>query len=113
MNHVYLSRRNLLSLLNKMDRTLNGDTSNCTIIKYKNDGDPCQQTMDTLIVTGVEDDVFYANRPAGIMHEKDDPSSMDPQDKVRPHTTGLGIHDPLDMQPDPKWRKKLLDKLNR
>lgn len=60
--HVYLSRRNLLSLLAKLDGAPWG--SNCTIFS-DDDTDGLR-----LMVTAEEDDVHYRNRPfgPGIMH---------------------------------------------
>ena len=46
MKQVYLTRRNLLTLLSKLDRTKAGDPSECTII----------------------------DREAGAVHSKDDPN---------------------------------------
>ena len=53
---VFLSRRNLLTLLYKLDAVKRGEESACTIVKYRNDV-PFQfrQTMDSIAVIGVED----------------------------------------------------------
>lgn len=69
---IYLSRRNLLTLLSKLDRQRDGETTACTVIKFRNEKDPFTQSMDSIAVTAVEDDVYYANRNAGPMHPNDE-----------------------------------------
>lgn len=53
---VYLSRRNIQSLLNKLDRVKTGDFSNVTLIKCDNQHAKYPQTMEACRVTGVEKD---------------------------------------------------------
>ena len=74
MEQLFLSRRNLQTLLNKLDRVAGGDSSECSLLKYKNPDDPFVQTIDEVKVTAVEDDVYYTTRPAGIVHPADDPN---------------------------------------
>lgn len=69
---IYLSRRNLLMLLSKLDRAANGEVTACTVIKHRNEADPYVQTMDAIAVTAVEDDEYYAGRNAGPMHPSDE-----------------------------------------
>ncbi len=69
---IFLSRRNLLTLLSKLDRAAAGEVTACTVIKHRNESDPFVQTMDSIAVTAVEDDEFYANRNAGPMHPNDE-----------------------------------------
>ena len=72
---VYLSRRNLLALLSKLDRQANGDETMCTIIKNKQPGQAAyNQTMEQIAVIAVEDDEYYGaqNRPAGEIHPADE-----------------------------------------
>jgi hypothetical protein len=71
---VFLSRRNLLTLLSKLDRKEKGDQTACTLIKHQVPGDKYQQSMRAIIVTAVEDDDYYGNRNPGIVHPKDDPN---------------------------------------
>ena len=64
---VFLTRRNLLALLAKLDR----EGSQCTIIK----GDTLHPThpvtgVDEVWVTAVEDDVYYTDREPGVMYEE-------------------------------------------
>ncbi len=74
MGHcVYLSRRNLLTLLNKLDRVAAGGTSFRTIVKYDNVHPVYPQSMDICSVTAVEDAEYYRERPAGRMLAKDEP----------------------------------------
>ena len=69
---LYLSRRNLLSLLSKLDRQEAGDETACAIIKYSNPADPYCNTIDQVVVTAVADEEFYANREPGAMHPLDE-----------------------------------------
>ena len=69
---LYLSRRNLLTLLSKLDRQAAGDATACAIIKYSNPTDPYCNTMDQVTVIAVPDDRFYTNRLPGAMHPLDE-----------------------------------------
>ena len=69
---LYLSRRNLLALLSKLDRLENGDETACAIIKSANPADPYCNTIDQVMVIAVPDDRFYANRSPGAMHPLDE-----------------------------------------
>jgi hypothetical protein len=68
MNRVYLTRRNLLTLLNKLDRP----ESRKTIIKYDDAHAEYPCTTPT-IVTAVEDSDYYTDRPPGDIFHKDQP----------------------------------------
>lgn len=76
MEKVYLSRRNLLSLLSKLDRKALGEQTTCTIIKYDTANDKYPQTMPKIAVTAVEDTQYYADREPGEVHPADDPSKL-------------------------------------
>jgi hypothetical protein len=69
---VYLTRRNLLTLLNKLDRVKDGDTSACTLIKQDlvHTKYPCTHVT---YVTAVEDKDYYADRSAGDVLPIDGP----------------------------------------
>jgi len=69
---LYLSRRNLLALLSKLDRQAAGDATACAIVKYSNPTDPYCNTIDQVTVVAVPDDEFYANRSPGAMHPADE-----------------------------------------
>ena len=71
-HQIYLSRRNLLALLSKLDRLEAGDETACAIVKYANPSDPYCNTIDQVVVTAVADDQFYANRQPGVMHPLDE-----------------------------------------
>lgn len=58
---ITLSRRNLLTLLSKLDRVAAGGVSACTLIKN-----------GSIMITAVEDEVAYASRPAGEIHPEDE-----------------------------------------
>lgn len=84
---LYLSRRNLLALLSKLDRAANGEETHCAIIKYKKEDAPTyQQTMNQIMVAAVEDDEYYEalNRPAGMMVDADEKNLCAP-------STGLDV----------------------
>jgi hypothetical protein len=70
---VYLSRRNLLTLLSKLDRKLKGEQTACTIIKQDNEHEEYSQSHDKIIVTAVEDSAYYIRRSAGSVLMVDDP----------------------------------------
>ena len=64
MNHIFLSRRNLLTLLNKLERP----ESRKTIIKCDTAHKKYPCTTPT-IVTAVEDSDYYTDRgPGDVMH---------------------------------------------
>lgn len=71
---VYLSRRNLLALLSKLDRDSAGDASYCSIMKYKNAVPQYQQTMTEVMISAVEDDEYYGalERSPGEIHPNDE-----------------------------------------
>lgn len=66
MNTVYLSRKNLLDLLAKLDGVKEGFPSNCTIVKHdvKHPKYPCS---DDTIITAVEDEEYYTHRNPGFV----------------------------------------------
>lgn len=72
---VYLSRRNLLSLLSKLDRLSAGEETACTLIKHDNSHPKYPQTMASIRVQAVEDADYYTDRCAGDVHPLDDPDT--------------------------------------
>ena len=70
MEKVYLSRRNLFTLISKLDRKKAGDKTFCTIIKSDNQHPKYPQSMDNIAVIAIEDEEYYDRIP-GEMHEKD------------------------------------------
>lgn len=71
---IYLSRRNLVALLSKLDRVAAGEHSECALIKHKGNGAEYQQTMKKVMVIAVDDEEYYEsqNRSAGEMHPADE-----------------------------------------
>jgi hypothetical protein len=70
---IYLSRRNLLTLLSKLDRFEQGQETRCAIVKYANPLDPYCNTIDEVMVIAVPDEKFYTQRAPGVMHPLDEP----------------------------------------
>jgi hypothetical protein len=70
---VYLSRRNLLTLLSKLDRKKNGEETACTLLKTDNTHPKYPQSMKIIEVTAIEDDEYYAYRNPGEVHPADEP----------------------------------------
>ena len=76
METVYLSRRNLLTLLSKLDRRALGEETKCTLIKHQNVGAPFCQSMIEISVTAVEDTEYYTKRSPGEVLFEDTPPSL-------------------------------------
>lgn len=71
-NVLYLSKRNLLTLLSKLERYENGEETKCAIIKHANSLDPyCMNGMDSCMVIAIPDEKYYVNRTPGAVHERD------------------------------------------
>lgn len=73
MEQVFLSRRNLLTLLSKLDRQKAGDLTACTLIKGDDLHPKYPQSMKQILVTAVEDEDYYVDRPYGYVHPLDTP----------------------------------------
>jgi hypothetical protein len=74
METLYLSKRNLLTLLNKLERAEQGEPTHCAIIKYRNTNDPFVNSMEAVLVVAVTDEELYNKRQAGAIHPADDPA---------------------------------------
>lgn len=72
-DRIYLSKRNLLTLLSKLERFEQGQETKCAIIKYSNPMDPYSNTVDDVMIIAIPDEKFYTNRTAGPVHELDVP----------------------------------------
>ena len=72
---VYLSRKNLLSLLGKLDGKKQGIPSTCTIVKYDNVHPKYPQSHEYIAVTALEDEEYYTDRAAGVVREGDLPGT--------------------------------------
>jgi len=70
---IYLSRRNLLTLLAKLDHKAAGGETECAIVKYRQPSPKFQQTMTALTVIAVSDEMYYKaqQRSAGEMPDLD------------------------------------------
>jgi hypothetical protein len=76
VEHVFLSRRNLLTLLAKLDRKAAGDASTlCTIIKHDDTHEKYPQSCPVIVVTAIDDEEYYATRGAGEVHPLDEPNA--------------------------------------
>lgn len=73
MEIVYLSRRNLLTLLSKLDRKANGDDTMCRLFKQDCSHPLYPQTMPVIAVIALEDEDYYTNRQAGPVDPRDEP----------------------------------------
>lgn len=69
MNRVYLSRRNLESLIRKLDGVRKGIASECTILKNDTVHAEYPATVPMLYVTAIEDEAYYTERKPGPMRE--------------------------------------------
>lgn len=75
---VFLSRRNLLTLLSKLDRQASGEATLCTIRKHDMEHPVYPQSHATIQVTAVEDEAYYIDRNAGVVMPQDDPCNKAP-----------------------------------
>jgi len=73
MQRVYLSRRNLLTLLSKLDRKSEGYVTQCTLIKNDDRHSMYPQTMPRIAVIALEDDEYYTEREPGEVFWEDCP----------------------------------------
>lgn len=62
---IYLTRRNLRTLLDKLDHKAKGGKTACTIIKRDNKHPKYPQTMRECYVVAVEDEDYYTHRAPG------------------------------------------------
>lgn len=74
---LFLSRRNLQTLINKLDGVKEGNPSKCTIIKYDGSHPRYPMTSDgegvlsSVMITAVEDEDYYTDRKPGVVREGD------------------------------------------
>ena len=74
MQKLYLTRRNLLILLSKLDRKKAGEQTERTLLKCDTTHPkfPC---TDIISVTALEDAEYYTEREAGIVLPADEPKA--------------------------------------
>lgn len=65
MEAVYLSRKNLLDLLSKLDAVKDGIPSACAILKRDDRHPVYPQSMPEIMVKAVEDEDYYVDRKPG------------------------------------------------
>lgn len=75
VEHVFLSRRNLLTLLSKLDRKAAGEDTMCTLIKKDDTHAKYPQSSPIIVVTAIEDAEYYDTREAGEVHPLDEPNA--------------------------------------
>lgn len=66
---ITLSRRNLLTLLSKLDRKAAGEETVCALVKYVSMG----QAALGIMIVAAEDSEVYKDREPGVVHPKDEP----------------------------------------
>jgi len=73
MEKVYLSRRNLLALLSKLDRNKEAEmkVSECTLVKSDTIHPKYPQTMEEISVIAVDDEDYYSERNPGKINSAD------------------------------------------
>jgi hypothetical protein len=72
-NVLYLSERNLRTLLSKVERYKAGEDTKCAIIKNANPLDPYCSTIDQVCVVAIPDEQYYTGRDPGRMLKQDEP----------------------------------------
>lgn len=77
MQQIYLTRRNLETLLSKLDRAKRGELTGCTIIKldFFHPKYPLS-IIDGVAITAVEDEDYYTDRVPGEVFYKDEPKQQ-------------------------------------
>jgi hypothetical protein len=71
MIQLYLSRRNLLTLLSKLDRAAKGELTARTLIKHEPDN-PDYPNKYEIRVTAVEDSDYYISRDPDPVHPREE-----------------------------------------
>ncbi len=71
MQHIYLTRRNLLTLLAKLDRAATGDATFLTLLK-RDTQHPTFPCTEATMVTAIEDHDYYTDREPGRVHPREE-----------------------------------------
>jgi hypothetical protein len=84
MPKVYLSHRNLMALVSKLEREAAGEKTECAIVKMQIDSPAYRQSMSKIMVIAVPDEVYYGSqgRAAGLMHPRDEKTLKTPSTGV-------------------------------
>ena len=72
MEQLYLTRRNLLTLLSKLDRAKRGEVTTRTLVK-QDTVHPVYPCSTVIQITALEDWEYYTDRAPGPVHPKDRP----------------------------------------
>jgi hypothetical protein len=72
MQTLYLTRRNLLTLLSKLDRKKNGEETACMLWK-RDTLHPEYPSSDVIVITALEDEEYYTDRKPGAVNPADEP----------------------------------------
>jgi hypothetical protein len=73
MFHLYLTRRNLQTLLNKLDRNRQTPgASQCMLLK-QNTLHSVYAIQEPVMVQALEDEEYYKDRQPGLVHDRDVP----------------------------------------
>lgn len=72
-NVLYLSERNLRTLLSKIERYKQGEKTFCAIIKNSNPLDPYHSNIEQICVVAIPDEKYYTVRDPGRMLKQDEP----------------------------------------
>ncbi len=70
MQVLYLTRRNLTTLLSKLDRKRAGEETKCTLIK-RDTKHPQYPSTDEITITALEDVDYYTDRKPGKVNPAD------------------------------------------
>lgn len=65
---VYLSRRNLQTLISKLDRRLQGDDTQACLVKRDDKHPTYPQSHPVVVVQALEDAEYYTDRESGPVH---------------------------------------------
>lgn len=89
MQRLYLTRRNLLTLLSKLDRKSEGEVTACTIVK-RDVLHPQFPSTDEIMVTALEDAEYYTDREPGEVLIVDEPTRVAPASQC--DCFSMGVH---------------------
>lgn len=74
MIQVFLSRRNLQTLLNKLDGVKQGRESVCSLLKNDTAHPVYPASHNDILVTAVENEDYYTDRAPGSVRKGDEPN---------------------------------------
>lgn len=72
MQTLYLTRRNLVTLLSKLDRAAIGQNSARSLLK-QDTAHPKYPATDKILVIAIEDEEYYQDRKPGPVDPRDEP----------------------------------------